>query len=107
MLEFATRNHQEGRGMTANRDYAGDMRKVIDEMTQGPEGYNSRAVAEQIVTKLLMSDTDLLHGWLEVHAIQLIRHAINMRDASQRTTARTRARSEDFRMAAAAAEQGD
>lgn len=89
-----------------SRNYASDMRAVIDEATShGP--YVSAVIAEQVVEKLRANDPDLLHGWLDLQAVQFVRLAINARDCSQRSHARMTAGRSVFRDAAAAAEAGD
>lgn len=73
--------------MTADRDYAAEMRAVIDAET-GNSPYSSPVVAAHIVEKLRATDPDLLTGWLDAQAANFIRHAINLRDCSVRTHAR-------------------
>lgn len=87
------------------RDYAAEMRAVIDAET-GSE-YSSPAVAARIVEKLRASDPGLLAGWLDAQAITIIRQAINHRDSSARTRARHVASRSVFAAAAAAHEDGD
>lgn len=86
-----------------DRDYAADMRAVIDAET-GDQPYVSRLVANHIVTKLAATDADLLDGWLRAHAETLIWQAINDRDRSTRSKARATAGARRF---AAAAESQD
>lgn len=87
----------------SDRDFATDMRAVIDAETgEGP--YVSRIVANHIVEKLEVTDPELLDGWLRVHAETLIWQAINDRDRSTRAKARATAGGRRF---AAAAESGD
>lgn len=89
-----------------DRNYAAEMRAVMDAETgEGP--YTSTVVAEHIVEKLRATDPDLLRGWLDAQAVQFIRHAINLRDCSQRSHARAVATRSVFREAADAAEAGD
>jgi hypothetical protein len=86
-----------------SRDYAADMRAVIDAETgEGP--YVSRIVANHIVEKLVATDADLLDGWLRAHAETLIWQAINDRDRSTRSKARATAGARRF---AAAVESED
>lgn len=89
------------------RDYAAEMRQVIDEQTAASEPYVSRTVAREIVEKLTVNDPDLLHGWLEAQAEQLIWAAINQRDRSHRAYARVANSRSVFASAAADAEGGD
>lgn len=70
-----------------DRDYAADMRAVIDAETAGGP-YSSPQVAEHIVNKLRVTDPDLLDGWLNAQAVNFVRHAINLRDCSSRSHAR-------------------
>lgn len=86
-----------------DRDYAADMRAVIDAET-GESPYVSRAVAAHIVEKLRATDVDLLTGWLDHHAESLIWQAINDRDRSTRAKARATAGARRF---AAASESED
>lgn len=90
----------------SERDYAAEMRAVMDAET-GDGPYTSVVVAEQIVEKLRATDPDLLHGWLDAQAVGIVRHAINLRDCSQRSHARVMAGRSVFRDAAEAAEAGD
>jgi len=87
------------------RDYAAEMRAVIDAEAQGT--YASPVVAQQIVDKLRATDPELLSGYLDAQAVQIIRHAINLRDCSVRTHNRVAATRSVFRSAAEAAEAGD
>lgn len=88
------------------RNYAAEMRALIDAETEnGP--YVSAVVAQDIVSKLRANDPDLLFGWLDGHAVGLIRHAINLRDASQRTYARVTASRSVFAEAGIEASKGN
>lgn len=89
-----------------SRNYAAEMRGIIDAETAGGP-YVSAAVAERIVEKLEATDPELLSGWLHAQAVGFLRHAINLRDCSQRTHARLTASRSVFRNAAEAAEEGD
>lgn len=76
----------------APRDYAGEMRDLIDRVANGE--YATPLVAAQLVTRLRSEDPELLQGWLDEQAVQFLRHAINQRDAAIRThNRRSRARS--------------
>lgn len=89
-----------------NRNYAAEMRAVIDEETSnGP--YVSASVAETIVGKLQVNDPDLLQGWLNSQAVSLIRQAINQRDSSMRTHARLTASRSVFAEAGIEAAKGN
>src|SRR5882672_8876123 len=88
-----------------SRDYAAEMRALIDaETSHGP--YVSRIIAREIVEKLEANDPDLLTGWLMEHAEQLIWGAINTRDRSARSSARTSGPRSAFADAAAEHEAG-
>lgn len=90
----------------SDRDYAAEMRAVIDaETSHGP--YVSRIVAREIVEKLEANDAELLDGWLREHAEQLIWGAINDRDRSSRASARATSSRSVFASAAEANEAGD
>lgn len=69
------------------RDYAGEMRAIIDAET-GEGIYYTASVAEHIVAKLEQTDPELLTGWLTQQAQTLVAKAINQRDASVRAYAR-------------------
>lgn len=70
----------------SDRDYVGEMRKLIDAEATGT--YVSGVVAHDIVEKLRANDPELLSGWLDFQAEQFVRMAINDRDRSHRTAAR-------------------
>ncbi len=91
--------------MTADRDFVGEMRAVIDAEATGT--YVPGVVATAIVEKLRATDPELLHGWLDAQAPQIIRHAINLRDSSQRTAARHSRPRSVFAADAEAAEAGE
>jgi len=88
-----------------DRNYAAEMRAIIDQMTEGE--YSSPMVAQKIVMKLEVEDPKLLHGWLLSQAADFIRHSINMRDASVRGRNRKTVSRSVFRQATDAQEQGD
>lgn len=88
-----------------NRNYAAEMREVIDRMTEGE--YSSPVVAQQIVMKLTVEDPKLLHGWLLSQAADFIRHSINLRDSSLRGHNRSSVSRSVFRQATEALSQGD
>lgn len=91
--------------MTA-RDFATEMRQVIDEATShGP--YTSPAIAQEIVDKLHANDADLLDGWLHAQAVHFVRDAINYRDRSNRSHVRQTAGRSVFRRDAEAFEGGE
>lgn len=89
-----------------SRNYAVEMRAIIDAET-AVGSYVSATVAEHIAEKLRATDPELLAGWLDAQAVNFIRHAINLRDCSQRTHARHMAGRSVFKAATDAAEAGD
>lgn len=69
------------------RNYIGDMRDLIDQATSnGP--YVAAVVAERIVEQLRDDDPELLDGFLDLQAVQIVRDMIIHRDASKRAYAR-------------------
>lgn len=89
-----------------SRDYAAEMRAVIDaETSQGP--YASPVVAAHVVEKLRATDPELLAGWLDSQAVNFIRHMINLRDCATRTHARHMSGRSVFGAAAKAHEAGE
>ncbi len=88
-----------------DRDYVTEMRTLIDKEAEGE--YVSGLVAAEIVGKLQANDLDLLNGWLHLQAVSLVHHAINDRDRSRRTQARTGAARSVFASAAEAHAAGD
>lgn len=89
-----------------SRDYAADMRRIIDAET-GHSAYSSRVVAEHIVEKLRATDPDLLGGWLNTQAETIVWQAINDRDRSLRSHARSAGGRKAFAEAAEAHAAGD
>lgn len=87
------------------RDYAAEMRAVIDAEATG--SYVPAVVAKAIVEKLRETDADLLSGWLNAQAETFVRQAINNRDNSQRTAARHSGPRSVFAEDAEAAEAGE
>lgn len=82
-----------------SRDYAAEMRAIIDAETAGAP-YVPALVAERIVTKLRATDPDLLTGWLDLGAEQFVREAITGRDRSIRGSARRSSSAREFAKAA-------
>lgn len=66
-----------------SRDYAADMRAIIDAAT-GDGPYLPRRVADHIVQTLRATDPDLLDNWLHLQASNLVFQAIDARDRSRR-----------------------
>lgn len=88
------------------RDYATDMRQILDHATaEGP--YVPRVVASEIVEKLRIADPELLDGWLHAQAEHFVWQAINDRDRSVRAATRHRAKRQEFGSAVSAHEQGE
>jgi hypothetical protein len=87
------------------RDYVQEMRAMIDQEACGE--YVSGIVAAQIVEKLRVNDPDLLIGWLGAQAVALVHQAINERDRSRRTHARTAGPRSVFAQAAEKHERGE
>lgn len=88
-----------------SRNYVIEMRAIVDQEATGE--YVSATIAAQIVEKLTLTDPDLLTGWLTAQAPALIRAAINERDRSRRTHARTAHPRSVFHDAAEQHEEGD
>lgn len=91
---------------TTERDYAAEMRAVIDEVTDtGP--YIPAQAAAEVVEKLRANDPGLLAGWLDAQAEYFVRVVINKRDHSRRGVTNHRAKAGVFATAAEAHESGD
>lgn len=71
------------------RNYAADMRTLVDEYTTGGEPYNAATLATKITDHLRHTDPDLLSGWLDLQAESMLRTTIARIDASSRGHART------------------
>lgn len=87
-----------------SRDYAAEMRALIDAETKG--AYESRVVAAHIVEKLRATDQELLTGWLDAQAESLLWQAINDRDRSSRAATRSASSRSVFARDAKAHEDG-
>ena len=73
--------------MSTDRDFAAEMRHVVDEATaQGP--YVPRQLATEIAEKLRANDPGLLDGWLDAQAEHFVWQMINDRDRSARAHVR-------------------
>lgn len=77
------------------RDYAAEMRSIIDAETSN-EPYVPRIAASNIVAKLRETDPELLHGWLDQQAEHFVWQFINDRDRSMRTYVRHASRPKAF-----------
>ena len=89
-----------------NRDYAAEMRALIDAETAGAP-YLAAATAMHIVEKLRAADPQLLAGWLDAQAAQFVQQAIAGRDRSARAHARTASARAAFAADARRAQAGD
>lgn len=90
----------------SDRDYAGEMRTVIDDATSaGP--YSPPIAAGEIVEKLRVNDPELLDGWLHSQSVHFIWQAINDRDRSRRAVTQRHAKARDFGEAAEKFKGGD
>jgi hypothetical protein len=93
------------RAQVAQRNYAKEMRDLIDQATEGQ--YTSATAAQDIVKFLRTTDPELLAGWLDAQAVYFVREAILKRDHSARTHNRIAASRSVFRQAAEDFENGD
>lgn len=66
-----------------NRDYAADMNELFAQFTKD-DSYNLRDVAIRIVEHCQQNDRDLLNGWLDIQAGDLIWGALLRKENSQR-----------------------
>lgn len=84
---------------TTDRDYAGEMRKVINAaMAEGD--YIPRQLATEIVEKLRANDSELLKGWLDAQAEHFVWQAVNDQNRSIRSHVRQTHKRSVFRKAA-------
>lgn len=88
------------------RDFAEEMRKAIEHET-GSGPYVARVAAAEVVARLRLDDPELLAGWLDLHAEDLVWRTIGDRDRSLRAQARANAGRSRFRDAADAAAGGN
>lgn len=77
------------------RDWTGEMDLIIDRHTQ-VDTYQTRIVAQDIVAELLADDPDLLNGWLQIKAADLLHEVINHRDRSRRARGVIERKQQDF-----------
>jgi len=69
-----------------DRDYAAEMRAIIDTDANPADGpYDSRVAASKIVAKLRETDPEFLAAWLDAQAEHFVWQAINDRDRSRRS----------------------
>lgn len=88
------------------RDYQAEMKAKIEELTP-TEGYVSALLAQTIVTHLRKHDPELLAGWLNDRAVQILREEINRRDRGRRAHLRRIVGRSVFHDAVLAHESGD
>ena len=91
-----------------DRDYAAEMRYIIDRDADPADGpYVPRVAASKIVAKLRETDPEFLAAWLDAQAEQFVYQAIIDRDRSRRSHERATAGRSAFAKAAQAFEGGD
>jgi hypothetical protein len=83
-----------------DRDYAGELRNLIEKETK--DGDIAAVVAARIVQHLRDTDPDLLDGWLQGHAVQLVTDVIGTIDRAGRAHVRAVAGRDDFAESVAA-----
>lgn len=71
-----------------SRDFTVEMRALLDRHLAGDEPYNAATIASKLVSQLRAQDPDLLAGWLDERAEEILRDAIARIDASSRGHAR-------------------
>lgn len=73
------------------RDFGHELRALIDaERSKGT--YNSRQLSAKIVNHLLANDPELLNGWLQLRAEELLWAQINEIDRRERATVQNNAK---------------
>lgn len=82
-----------------DRDYVAEMDERIAEATKG-SGWVAAVVAQKLHASLLESDPDLLDGWLNAMAVQMLRRVIGLRTHAERAAAKRGARVREFSEAA-------
>lgn len=78
------------------RRWTEEMDAVIARRT-AVDTYQSRIVAQDIVTELEADDPELLYEWLKIRAADLIREVINHRDRSRRASGIIEQKKQDFK----------
>jgi hypothetical protein len=91
--------------MTNGRDYATEVRILVDAACTGT--WSAPGVAVSVVEHLRAKDPDLLAGFLDLCAVDVIRNMVNERDRSTRSYNRKTASRSVFKEAADRHEQGD
>jgi len=89
------------------RNYAADMRVHIDNALTIRGTVPDRTIAENLVRTLDTTDPDLLHGWLHMQAVNLLRDTIATIERSRRGHARVVNGRHDFAAATSRAQAGD
>lgn len=89
------------------RDYAAEIRAIIEDMTNGEESWVAGIIAAKLAARLRETDPELLQGWLDRGAETFLKQSILSRDAAHRTHNRQTANRQALRSAVEAAEQGD
>lgn len=90
-----------------NRQYAVEMRELVDETAAAQSSYIPRILASEIIAKLRRNDPDLLAGWLDLQAEHFVWQMINDRDRSRRSYMRIHAGRGAFAEAAERFSGGD
>lgn len=88
------------------RDYACEMRELVDTYRDRPE-YNAASAAVEIYDWLIANDRELLIGFLEGGAVLSIRSVMTAADAATRAYARANGPASVFAEAANEAEKGN
>ena len=78
-----------------DRDYNAEMDERIAEATSG-SGWVAAVVAQKLHASLLENDPDLLDGWLNAMAVQMLRRVIGLRTHAERARAKRGARAREF-----------
>lgn len=87
------------------RSYGLEVRQIVDSFCQGT--WTAPQSAIRVVEYLRANDPELLAGFLDLHAVAIIRDMINERDRSTRSHNRQTASRSVFRNAAEAFDDGD
>lgn len=90
----------------SDRDYAAEMHAVVDAELDAPQ-IMVPLLAKDLVEKLRANDPELLTGWLDMLAPQVVADFIGRRLSSRRQVARVRGRRTAFGEAAERFESGD
>jgi hypothetical protein len=98
---------EEGTRVHVARDWAAEIRALIEQFLAQENEYIAGIVAQKLVAKLRETDPDLLDGWLQAGAEDFMRKTIIARDSAMRTHNRTTANKMALGKAITAAETGD